>query len=195
LFGLAIYHSELGPTEIRDHYKRWIAEGGPDLRNLEPATALYTFNPRSGNIVRNLVGNPLAVSQTVPEIDLLIPERYTISDEKFLQPVWQEFHWEWGYWKNVLINIAGFVPFGFFFYAYLSSARHLRHIELFTVIFGAATSLTIEVLQSLLPTRDSGTTDLITNTLGTCLGLMLYRWRPTLMTRVLQRLPFANRAA
>jgi len=87
---------------------------------------------------------------------------------------WDEFQPSWSYWKNVMINIGGFVPLGFFFCAYLVSVRRMNRAVLATIVLGGVVSLTIEVLQAFLPTRDSGMTDLITNTLGTVIGTALY---------------------
>jgi VanZ like protein len=55
-----------------------------------------------------------------------------------------------------------------------SSVRPIKHAVLTTVLLGFTVSLTIEILQSYLPTRGSGTTDLITNTFGTFIGVKLY---------------------
>ena len=87
-----------------------------------------------------------------------------------------------------LKNIVGFIPFGFCFCACLS-AHKLRRAALATVVLGTLVSLAIEILQAYLPTRDSGTTDIFTNTLGTCIGVIAWTViRPFLASR-LPRLP------
>jgi glycopeptide antibiotics resistance protein len=118
--------------------------------------------------------------------DLLIRERFFVLDKWFLEPFWKEFRPGWSYWKDVGINIAGFVPLGFFFCLYLSLIRRVEHPALVTIPVGFSVSLVIEVLQAFLPTRDSGTTDLITNTFGTALGVILFGWsvRHNWLTRV-----------
>jgi VanZ family protein len=168
LKGLALYQQELTPEEVLRHYQTWSSQGRPALSGNERAIGVYLFNEGSGNVVHNAVR---------PGIDLYIPERFALLHQLFLEPFWQEFRPSPSYWKDILVNIAGFIPLGFFFCAYWSAVRPIKHPRLTTVVFGFAVSLTIEVLQSYLPTRDSGTTDLITNTLGTFLGVRLYAWK------------------
>ena len=112
-------------------------------------------------------------------IDLCIPARFSLLHQPFLKPFWKEFRPRADYVVDVLVNIGGFVPLGFFFCIYFSSEPAIRHATLATVVLGLCVSLTIEVLQSYLPTRDSGTTDIITNTLGTFLGIRLYQSKIT----------------
>ena len=107
---------------------------------------------------------------------LISPRRYALVHQIFLEPFWKEYQPRWFYLKDVLINIVGFMPLGFFFYAYWASVRPVKRAALITTALGFAVSLTIEVLQSHIPSRDSGTTDLMTNTLGTFLGVRLYGW-------------------
>jgi len=178
--GLAIYQQELTPPQVLEHYQSWTKDGRPAITADERNTALYLFDEGEGNTIHN---------RAKSGVDLNIPERYTVFDEKFLEPAWDEYSPNWSYLKNVLINIAGFIPLGFIANAFFSSVGKGRRAVLFTILLGCATTLTIEILQAFLPTRDSGTTDLFTNTLGTCLGAAVYHYRPfrTLYFAILNR--------
>ena len=82
---------------------------------------------------------------------------------------------------TLLINIIGFVPLGLALRAYWTLVRPIQRPALVTTALGLAVSLTIELLQSVIPTRNSGTTDLFTNSLGTYLGFLLYASAPAQM--------------
>jgi glycopeptide antibiotics resistance protein len=85
------------------------------------------------------------------------------------------------------VNIAGFVPLGFFFTAYLSVARPISRPRLTVLAIGLAVSLLIEITQYFLPTRNSGVNDLITNTFGTAIGAAFYS--PVLLWKFMAVLP------
>jgi VanZ family protein len=165
LLGLAIFRSELTAAEVLRHYETWKKQGRPELTYIERAIAVYLLDEHAGRVVHDAVH---------PGIDLNIPERYSLLHQTFLQPFWNEYRAGWSHWVDILLNIIGFVPFGFFFCAYLSPIPKIKQPALVTTAIGFAVSLTIEILESYLPTRDSGTTDLITNTLGTVLAVKLY---------------------
>jgi glycopeptide antibiotics resistance protein len=92
-----------------------------------------------------------------------------------LSSPWDGIHFDPDSLKDVLINIGGFVPLGFFFCAYFATIHSWRRAAITTILLGASTSLAIEILQLYIPSRDSGMMDVITNTTGTVLGVALER--------------------
>jgi glycopeptide antibiotics resistance protein len=162
--GLAIYSKELTPTEVVRHFLNWTDEGASALSDLSGAIALYSFNERSGGLIQ---------SSIVSAPTLKIPDRFSIPHKAFLRPPWKDFEISWDYADDVLRNIAGFVPLGFLLCAYWSVTRPPQRALLYTIIAGGLLSLMIEVLQFFIPQRNSGITDIITNTLGTALGAII----------------------
>ena len=165
LRGLAVYNRELTAAEVSQYYADWTTNQGAKIKN-EGAAALYLCNEGHGAVVHN---------QMDPANDLYIPDRYFVLDAPLLELPGDELEFSWSYCKDILINIAGFIPLGFFFCAYLSLVRRLDRTVLATIVLGAVVSCVIEVLQAFLPTRNSGITDIVTNTLGTSLGAIFYR--------------------
>jgi VanZ family protein len=173
IFGAAIYQRQLSPTQASHNYAAWAQTGRPDTI---PIAALYLFDERAGKVVRNKVDSRL---------DLTIPDIYQVMDKIFLEPFWTEYQTSWNYWGAAMKNVVGFIPFGFCFYAYLAIRAPLNWATVLAVALGTAASVTIEVLQAFLPTRESGTTDLITNTLGTWIGVLAYRMLAPVVVRFL----------
>lgn len=165
LFGLALFGRELTAAQVSEHYQAWV-RGLPETLKSDQPAALYTFGEPSGTVAHN---------QVTSGPDLVIPASFSVPCKPFLKSPWREFYPNQAYLRDVLINIAGFVPFGFFFCMLFSSSESSRKAVVATIILGALFSLTIEVVQGFIPMRDSGTTDIITNTLGTLLGVMLHR--------------------
>ena len=166
LLGLAIYESDFSAAQVEKHYREWTIQGKPAVDKSEQALALYLFDERTGKTIHNHMG---------PNYGLYAPEDYEVVDQIVLETPRSEFESQRGYIKSVFFNIAAFVPLGFFSFAYFSLGRIPRYAGAATVAVGAAASVMIEVLQSYLPTRYSGVTDMLTNTLGTLIGVLLCR--------------------
>src|SRR5271165_2000471 len=167
LRGIAIYEQVLDPTQISRHYQTWTKGTKPDLISEDACIALYLFDEHSGNVVHNRVDSGY---------DLYIPAKYRVVDQIVMDPVWRAFNWSWGFWKDAVINVCGFIPVGCFFCAYLS-ARGFDRPTLIASSLGAVVSLFVELTQSHLPTRDSSMSDLLTNIAGSIIGASLYRGR------------------
>lgn len=164
LRGLAIYAEALSPAQVLHNYESWSKTGQPEIARDERAVAVYVFNKRSGSIIHN---------QIASGVNLYIPARYQELNHTLLARPWNEYYAGWDYWKNVAYNIGGFVPLGFVLFPFMTLVLRVRRGAAAAIIFGGLVSLAVEILQSFLPTRDSGITDIMTNTLGTALGVVL----------------------
>jgi len=174
IMGLAVYDTTLTSQQVEKHFETWTPDKGTALEDKERPVALYLFNESSGTVAHNRIGSG---------VDLAIPTRYSVLHPGFLRPVWSQQSYyatrPWtrlSYWEDIAVNIFGFVPLGFLFLAYFSVVKQVQKSAMLVVTLGFAISLTIEVAQRFLPTRDSGMMDLITNTLGTFLGVVLFRF-------------------
>jgi VanZ family protein len=165
IFALAVYRGSLDAATIRRHCRAFSSGTAMDSADLKNALAVYNFSERRGQIVRN---------QARTEPDLTIPESYSILYPPFLTPVWREFAAARWYFVDLALNVAGFLPPGFFICATLFRLRGGKRSVALATVAGLLLSLTIEILQAHIPMRNSGTTDLITNTLGAGIGAALH---------------------
>lgn len=163
--GLAIYKHELTPDQVVANYRSWTTNGRPETREGAFPTVLYLFNEGTGRAVRD---------HGLAGLELMIPEKYQDLDRVWLESPHMGFQPTAGYVEDVLINISGFIPFGFMFSAFLVSLGGFRKAALWAIVAGFAVSMTIESLQAYLPTRDSDLTDVVFNTLGASAGAWLY---------------------
>lgn len=182
--GLAVYSSSLTPAEVKTHFDRWMQGESPIVSGAESPVALYRFDEGVGTVVHDRMGSTH---------NLVIPARYFVLHPPFLESPLGVFRGRWAGWRSwsyssdVCVNIAGFVPLGFFFTAYLSVARPISRPRLTVLAIGLAVSLLIEITQYFLPTRNSGVNDLITNTFGTAIGAAFYS--PVLLWKFMAVLP------
>lgn len=166
LFGLAIYERKFTAAEVAAHQSLWTQGAARQLRTTPGLVALYLFPEGSGREAADL---------SPEHHHLLIPEIFRPLLTEFLTPPCRDLAYDAPDYRDLALNLVGFVPFGFCFYCY----RRLRGVRpwfadaSFVIMTGTAISLTIEVVQVWLPNRVSSMNDLLGNTLGTVLGVLL----------------------
>jgi hypothetical protein len=134
----------------------WREDTRPDPVGLQ---VFYDFQKPDGATIANLG----AAGGT-----LRIPDHYQVPAKDVLAPL--DFHHP----NDFVMNIIGFIPFGFFACGFLE-ARRARYPILTVAILSTVFSVAIEIVQIGLPTRDSSLTDVLTNFVGGTAGAWLWR--------------------
>ncbi len=167
IFGMAIYSRSLRDDEVYQRYQAWLKHIPSSLSKNEGPVQLYLFDEHDGTLVHN---------HTRQEYDLFVPATFHVLQKTILTLPWKQFRLTWSYFTDVFINIVGFIPFGFFFYAFLNNVKQISRCRAYiiTILLGGGISLAIELFQVYLPTRSSSLTDLISNILGTILGVIIF---------------------
>jgi VanZ family protein len=166
LFGLAIYNRELNEEKVFQHFQSWMDRKDDILSSEEGLVVLYLFNERSGEKIHDLINHH----------PLLMPLRFQVLQKRILIPPWKDFQFNRSYFMDILTNILGFIPLGLFFSAYFWKKKitTIYRLLLISILFGGFLSLTIELIQVYLPTRSSQLMDVITNIMGTAIGVALF---------------------
>src|SRR5579871_3077772 len=160
LNGLAVYDRDLSPSQIQRHFSTWTSNGTPRIEADDLSIALYLFDEGSGPLIHNRIGQ---------EMPLTIPERYVVVDRVLLDPIWRAFNGTLGFWRDALVNVLGFAPFGYFACLYCSLKGFARP-KLIASVAGLLVSILIEIAQSKIPVRDSSMSDVLTNAVGSFFG-------------------------
>ena len=164
LYLLTFYSSALSPEDIRRHYDS-LSGSNPALSSSSSfLLAQYLFSESSGSVVHSSIAS-------AP--NLQIPSRFSVPYKPILQSLRTNYRSNWSYYQDALINIFGFVPYGFLLHACLVGTRFSRFAVLCSFLSGAVFSFLIELTQGYIPQRDSGFNDVITNGLGALFGALL----------------------
>jgi exosortase len=155
-----------------------IQKGWPNINKAPPLIG-YNFKGSNGKIIRD-VGEGKAANLEIPYF--FKPYKRTVLDFG-CQWMFQNTH----NYVDLWIDIIGFMPLGFLLAAYLTKKR-FSYFSIISqaVLIGASTSLSIELLQVLLPTRASSLSDVICNSIGTLLGAIAYKEAKVFRSRYLK---------
>ncbi len=164
IFGIAFYQRGLSPEEIALRFSQWNLSGRTELPQATRAAHLFQFNEGSGRVAHDCKATGF---------DLQIPKLFHIIKKQVLVGPWDDFSWSYSYFSDIAINLFGFMPLGFFMCLFLSEVVAIfswKKKLLLTIFICFILSISIELIQVYIPTRDSQLSDLICNTLGGAVG-------------------------
>jgi hypothetical protein len=185
LFGLAVFNRALTAAEVGQDCAIWTNHAAASLAGEKGLMALYLFDERRGSWAEDRSPNGRRI---------YIPATFKILHKQVLTPPWVDFQFDASELRDDLINVFGFLPYGFcvLLHRRMSVKESLLKGIWITVAVGGSVSLFIELVQVWLPDRYSSGTDLLFNILGTFLGALLARWLFAIPAGMAGRSPDSN---
>jgi VanZ family protein len=169
VYGLAFYRSTLTDEDIAMHFNRWSEEHNFSFAKADPPLVLFLFNEKEGEWANDYAAG---------HHPLNIPKKMEVLEKKILSPPWQDFRLDRNNLEDILLNVFGFMPLGFFLFAALNrrDGHSMKHGVLIAVILCCGVSLFVEIVQAWIPPRSSSVIDLISNTFGGWVGSFTSRY-------------------
>ena len=170
VYGVAFYRYTLTDQDVAMHFDNWGKHRNFLFAMKNKPVVLYLFDEK---------GDKRAFDHAGGNYDLNIPSRMKILDKKILSLTREQLNFDSGFILDIIINFAGFIPLGFVLIAtFVNVGGSLKKYGiLITVVLCFTISLAIETLQAWIPSRSSDFLDLLFNTFGALLGVMIYRFR------------------
>jgi VanZ family protein len=161
-FGLALFNRMLDAAEIEHHGMLWETGRAGEIADERDLAGLYLFDQARGNTVAD---------HSRFRQPLVVPEYYTVIHKSMFVPLKAEWHHTWSDVQDIIINILGFMPFGFFCFIWRRKTGGGRLPSLVIAVLAAVMiSAAIEGAQAFLPTRSSSMRDLLCNIGGGLIG-------------------------
>ena len=166
IFGLAIYRHLLTTDTINTHYHEWQRDRHFGFALQDRPLVAYALDEGKGEKARDLAGTA----------DLELPRRMKVLRREVLTPPWKTHEYNRDFFVDAVLNFIAFIPFGFCAVAALKQLGGRLKAKAFhlAALIGIMTSLLIELTQCWLPSRSSTLLDLILNSLGAVVGVVLY---------------------
>lgn len=164
MYALAIYNTLLSEEKVFNNYEKWKSNTYGESEGNQ--AMLYLFDERTGTIVNNKISS---------DYQLVIPPLFKTLKKEMLSLPRNLLKLNRSSILDILLNILGFIPIGFFLAIGISETRFhsKKQIYILTIFSGLIISLIIEMLQTFLPSRDSSMLDLALNVAGTFIGVLI----------------------
>lgn len=162
LRGFALYARPMTRSEVTKNYLHWAVQKSFAFAATDSPLLLYPFTERTGAVAK---------SEGELQANLILPSHLWALGRRALAPLSQHTGQSRSDYEDTVINLLGFIPFGFTFALSLGAAVPNRANKIIlTTLAGLLLSLLIELAQAWLPSRDSSMHDLLLNGAGAFLG-------------------------